>query len=115
MSEHHPAGTDRLRRDPGDGARLYVYYRVPAAELATAVAAARALQAALAADWPGLRCSLLRRPELRDGAVTVMETYAGVSTPAFEAALQRAAAAAPALPAARQVERFVPLDGDGAA
>jgi hypothetical protein len=84
--------------------RLYVYYRVPEAALADTLAAVRRMQAALAAGHPGLRTELLRRPELRDGEVTLMETYAGALSPALEAALT---AAAGALPQPRHIERFV--------
>jgi len=92
------------------GLQLYVYYRLPHAALAAAAAAARGLQAELAAAWPGLDCALLRRPEAADGQLTLMEVYRGVPAPGFEAALQAAAARRPALPAQRHVERFVPLD-----
>lgn len=92
------------------GLRVYVYYKVPADALGAVLAAARGLQARLAAQCPGLQCSLLRRPELRDGQVTVMETYAGVLPSDFEARLAAAASDCPALPAARAVERFVPVD-----
>lgn len=85
---------------------LCVYYRVPAAGLDATVAAVRAMQAALAAAHPGLRCALLRRPGLRDGEVTLMETYAGPLAPHFEAALDHAARA---LPRPRHVERFEPV------
>jgi hypothetical protein len=96
-----------------EGAVLYVYYKVPESALALAVAAAHGLQAALAADQPGLRCALLRRPELRDGLVTLMETYAGPMPADFEARLAATAAGWPALPAARFTERFVPLVAGG--
>ena len=87
------------------GRRLYVYYRVPEPALAATVAAVRAMQAALVAAHPGLRAELLRRPELRDGEVTLMETYAGEAglSPALEAAIAQAASA---LPQPRHTERF---------
>ena len=94
--------------------RLYVYYRVPAASLPAAVDAAHRLQAALAARWPGLHTELLRRPELRDGEVTLMETYAGLpDAAAFEADLIAAAAAQPGLPPQRHIERFDPITPSG--
>jgi hypothetical protein len=89
--------------------QLYVYYKLPESGLAAAVAAAQAMQARLAAAHPGLRCGLLRRPGLRNGEVTLMETYAGAVTPELEVALGVAAQATAALPAGRQVERFEPL------
>jgi hypothetical protein len=89
------------------GDRLYVYYRVPQARLAATVAQVHAMQSVLQARFAGLRTGLLRRPELRDGEVTLMETYAGAADEAFAAALDAAAAA---LPQPRHTERFVPLD-----
>lgn len=83
--------------------RLFVYYRVPEAALAATVSNVRAVQSRLAATHPGLRTGLLRRPELRDGEVTLMETYAGNVSPALEQDLADAAAA---LPQPRHTERF---------
>jgi hypothetical protein len=88
--------------------RLYVYYRVPEPALAATVAAVRALQAALIAQHAGLRAEVLRRPELRDDEVTLMETYAadtGIS-PALQAAITEAARQ---LPQPRHTETFDPL------
>lgn len=56
--------------------RHYVYYRVDAADAAAVTEAARAMQAALRAAHPGLEAELLRRPDVRDGQVTLMEIYA---------------------------------------
>lgn len=92
------------------GRRLFVYYRVPVAELSTSVACARALQAALRADHPALDAGLWRRPEPRDGAVTLMETYAsrdGID-PTLADTIERRAADA-GLPQPRHVEVFEPL------
>ena len=91
--------------------RLYVYYRVPEPALAAPVAAVRALQAALTEAPPGLWAELLRRPELRDGEVTLMETYATTATtagisPALQAAITQAATN---LPQPRHHESFDPL------
>ncbi len=83
--------------------RLYVYYRVAAAQLPATVAAVQQVQARLVASHPGLQAELLRRPELRDGAVTLMETYAGQLTAAAEAAIAEATSA---LPQPRHSERF---------
>ena len=88
-------------------ARLYVYYKVPQAALPATVAAALQAQAALRSTHPGLQAALMRRPELRDGQVTLMETYAGVLTPAVEAAIAEATSA---LPQPRHSERFIPLE-----
>ncbi|GCL61251.1 DUF4936 family protein [Pseudaquabacterium pictum] len=87
--------------------RLYVYYRVPQALLAATVAAVRQVQTALAAAHPGLQTELLRRPELRDGEVTLMETYAGPLSEAVFAAITQATSA---LPQPRHSEWFQPLE-----
>ena len=91
-------------------ARLFVYYRVPAADLRPVIEAARALQATLRARHPGLEADLLRRPELRDGDATLMETYAaaGGIDDALAAEIERLAADA-GLPRPRHVEVFEPL------
>lgn len=86
--------------------RLYVYYRVPEAALVATVKAVRAMQATLTAAHPGLQAELLRRPELRDGEVTLMEAYSGHLTPTLAAAIERAAGA---LPQPRHTESFDPL------
>lgn len=89
-------------------ARLYVYYRVPEPALAALLPRVRAMQAGLLAGHAGLQAGLLRRPELRDGEVTLMETYAGLPEAGFEGLLAEAAAAA-GLPQPRHTERFIPL------
>jgi hypothetical protein len=86
--------------------RLYVYYAVAEAELARTVQAVRAVQADLMASHPGLRADVLRRPELRGGQVTLMESYASGVTPALQAALDLAARD---LPQPRHSEVFDPL------
>ena len=83
--------------------RLYVYYRVPQAALAATLLAVRAMQAALVAAHPGLRAELMRRPEAREGDITLMEAYAGTVSPALDAAL---AACSRALPQPRHNEYF---------
>ena len=87
---------------------LYVYYQVAESDLAAAVAAVRAMQATLVAAHPGLQADLLRRPELNDGRVTLMETYAGGVTPALQDALDLAARQW-SLPQPRHNEVFEPL------
>ncbi len=89
--------------------RLYVYYRVPDAALAATVAAVRAVQVRLVQQHPGLQAELLRRPELRDGEVTLMETYAGVLSAAERDAIEQATSA---LPQPRHTEVFEPLPDD---
>ena len=75
--------------------RLYVYYRVPEPQLAAVRVAVTALQAGLMQRLPGLQAGLLRRPELRDGEVTLMETYHGVDADSLQAALAEAVGALP--------------------
>ena len=87
--------------------RLYVYYWVAEADLARTVGAVRTMQQALAVACPGLQAELLRRPDLRDGQVTLMETYAGALPPALADLLAGAAAG---LPQPRHDEWFETLD-----
>ena len=86
--------------------RLYVYYRVPETALTEVVAAVRQVQAALVQQHPGLHADLLRRPELREGEVTLMETYAGGLTADVCAAIDTATRG---LPQPRHTEVFEPL------
>ena len=94
---------------------LYVYYKVDAARLLAAAAAARQLQERLIQRWPGLRMSVLRRPGEDQGQVTLMETYAAIdaaSLAVFSATLAAEVAAEVAagrLPASRHDEWFEPL------
>ena len=85
--------------------RHFVYYRVPQAALHDAVAALRPLHAAL----PDA-IELLRRPEMKQGLVTVMEIY--TLDAAAAAAYETAATAALArwLDGQRHVEIFESLD-----
>lgn len=55
--------------------RLYVYYRVAEADLGAVASAVRQCQSALMLDDAHLHCELLRRPDLREGQVTLMEIY----------------------------------------
>lgn len=103
------------------GRRIYVYYRIGPGQVDAVVAAVRHAHAALSAGHPRLRAELLRRPDLRDGDVTLMEVYhageAGLDD-ATEQAIDRAVQAAWAealgenraatLWAARHQEVFVP-------
>jgi hypothetical protein len=94
------------------GRRLYVYYRVGAADLEAAVAAVQGLHAAVSARHPGLHAELLRRAGTGDGHVTLMETYAapgGIDT-GLQAAIEAAARQhlGALVDGARHVEVFVP-------
>lgn len=89
--------------------RLYVYYRLPAADAAAVTAAVHAMQAA----WrPALRGELLRRASDGDTQVTLMETYeadGGVSAALqaqIEAEARRVLTAWPQI--VRHTEVFVP-------
>jgi hypothetical protein len=91
--------------------RHYVYYRVPVDRLDAATQAATAMQSGLRERHPGLGTALLRRPEVKDGRVTLMEVYAlagadldGPLAGAIEA--WAAAAMAPWTDGARHVETF---------
>jgi Domain of unknown function (DUF4936) len=86
--------------------RLYVYYRVAETGLEATSVEVHAMQAALTLAHPGLRAGLLRRPESRDGMVTLMETYEGADPAIWSAALLRASAG---LPQPRHEEWFEPL------
>ena len=83
--------------------QLYVYYRVAEAALPATVAAVQRVQATLMSAHPGLQARVLRRPELRDGEVTLMEVYAGLLPPAAETLIAQATSA---LPQPRHSERF---------
>jgi hypothetical protein len=92
---------------------LFIYYRVPEADLAAACAALQTAQAALCGTHDGLQARLLRRPVTQDGWSTLMETYA-LAPHGIDAALQAqiecsaAAALAPWLPAdSRHTETFI--------
>jgi hypothetical protein len=95
---------------------LYVYYRVPQAQWRAAADAAAAWQRELCDTRPGLIARVLRRPDVRDDAVTLMETYAfEPDSGAFDDALQAAVEhGAPPLRAwligERHVELFDVLD-----
>ena len=89
---------------------LYVYYKVDAAQHAATAPRVRQFQAALAAQWPGLTCELLQRPEASSGIETWMETYrhaSGLSAALLDSITSAAAAAG--LPAPRHTESFIPL------
>ena len=94
--------------------RLYVYYRVDQADFVAVRAAALDVQATLRRDHPGLQAELLRRPDLRDGQATLMETYAQAD--GVDAALAQVIEAAAAkslarwLQGPRHCERFEPLE-----
>jgi hypothetical protein len=89
---------------------LYVYYKVPVAEHATCAAKVRPFQAALVAQWPGLKAQLLQRPEASEGKETWMEIYQHLIglTPDMVASIEHSASAA-GLPMPRHTERFIPL------
>ena len=55
---------------------LFVYYRVPSADAAVALAQVQALHAELRTLEPFLQARLLRRPDETDGQQTWMEIYA---------------------------------------
>ncbi|MEF9996438.1 MAG: DUF4936 family protein [Burkholderiaceae bacterium] len=89
----------------------YVYFKLPAAEVAAVAERIRIMQGALAAA-SGVHGSLIRRVEVGE-TVTLMEVYERISDPqAFAAQLADAsthAGLAPELIAARRTERFCEL------
>ncbi len=101
---------------PTGGPVLFVYYRVAAADLAPAVAAARAAQQALCDAHPGLQATLMQRPSsaMEPPQLTLLETYRyqpGPQAPAppIESIEQRMMAAlAPWQRGPRRIEVFVP-------
>ena len=54
---------------------FFVYYRVAERDLQAALNAARDMQADLVVERPDLKTTLWRRPDAKDGEVTLMETY----------------------------------------
>ncbi|MPS30371.1 DUF4936 family protein [Pigmentiphaga sp.] len=93
---------------------LYVYYKLPVAQRAAALAPARQVLEAGRA-WSA-RVALLARPTPDNGMATWMEVYEDVSDiPGLEAALAEAVQAsglAPLLPAPRRSEVFVDIPAD---
>lgn len=89
---------------------LYVYFKVDAAQHTALAPRVRAFQAQLQAQWPGLVCELLQRPEAAQGVETWMETYRtdNGDSDELQAAIEGAACAAD-LPLPRHLERFIPL------
>ncbi len=95
---------------------LFIYYRSPEIHASALQARAQEFQARLCLDHPGLRARLLRRPEVKDGRITWMETYAIVPmTPValddtLQAQIERHARAALAglIEGDRHLEVFVP-------
>jgi hypothetical protein len=89
---------------------LYVYYRVDADRLPQVLAQVRAMHVQLALEFDGLDLALQRRPELRDGQLTLMETYAERRPGALSAGFERALAQhSAALPQPRHSEHFTRL------
>lgn len=82
--------------------RHYVYWRVPAAQADQALAAVRAVHARL-----GVPVEVWRRPEVREGRVTLMEVYDAAHGALLEPAAAQALAGL--LDGPRHVERFEPL------
>jgi hypothetical protein len=95
---------------------IYVYYRVEQAQWRAAADAVLAWQRELCDARRGLIARILRRPDVRDDAVTLMESYAfapgtGAIDGALQTALERGAPALRAwLSGERHVEPFDALD-----
>lgn len=54
---------------------LFIYYRSPVQHADSVMATVHAFQAQLSLEHPGLLARLLRRPEVKSGHITWMETY----------------------------------------
>ncbi|WP_341891134.1 DUF4936 family protein [Variovorax sp. YR752] len=54
---------------------LFIYYRSPVHHAEAVMATVHAFQAQLSLEHPGLLARLLRRPEVKGGQITWMETY----------------------------------------
>jgi hypothetical protein len=95
---------------------LYVYYRVAPAHWRAVADAAAGWQRELCGARPGLIARLLRRPDERDGVVTLMEIYAferdsGAIDDALQVTVERGAPASRSwLIGERHVEPFDALD-----
>lgn len=97
------------------GRALYVYYRVPTAQVAALLPRVQAMQASLRDGFPGLLTQLLRRAEGGSDAaeLTWMEVYAhpdGVSASCEAALADAAAALSPWGMGHRHVEVFVSME-----
>lgn len=90
---------------------LYIYYRAEPARADAVTAVVQRMQAQLCDACPGLQARLLRRPDLRDGLHTWMETYRlppGANAVAVAAVIEQAAESLLVqLSGARHVEHFV--------
>jgi len=89
---------------------LFVYWHARGDQAEAAICAAQDLQATLRGRFPALAARLYRRPEERDGRITVMEVYSttGDFAPALRQAIDAAAHEAldPWLQGERHVEVF---------
>jgi hypothetical protein len=97
----------------------FIYYRIRADDQALVTQSVRAFQALLCERWPGLRAQVLRRADLQNEMLTLMETYdlsPDIAPEGLDARLHRlrseidqaAAALTPWLQSARHIEEFVP-------
>ncbi len=102
---------------PAPEVSLYVYYRVEPLQAETARASLAVAQAALQADWPGLRAECLQRADTLatpegNAPPTWMEVYRhpdGLSPACLADLRQRLADLPTGRIAGRHEERFVPL------
>jgi phosphoribosylformylglycinamidine (FGAM) synthase-like enzyme len=84
----------------------FVYYKLPAADAARCIAAARRMQRALAVT-SGVHGQLLQRTDEAGANATLLEIYPKIADPVAFAALLDQALQAAALPVAgRHLERF---------
>ncbi len=92
---------------------LYVYYRLPQANLQAVCAQAAALFERVHQMRPVISPSLLRRPELRDGDITFMEVYGPLPAGSLTSLTEQIADLLPQFPllhgASRHTEQFTEL------
>jgi len=98
---------------------LFIYYRSRTDRSAEVAEQVAEFQARLVAQHPALQARLLRRPEVRDGWQTWMETYSinamhspdhadGIGTALQQAIELEAAVLRPCIDGERHIEVFVP-------
>lgn len=89
--------------------QFFVYYRVKSADLGAVLDILRDLHEKLNHATPGLTISILRRPEVSSGDVTLMETYTGADGMDSDLVVQIAeitSSLAPWLRSQRHIETF---------
>ncbi|HEY4069273.1 MAG TPA: DUF4936 family protein [Burkholderiaceae bacterium] len=92
---------------------LFIYYRVPEANAAAALAVVRGMHVQLRIEFPHLQARVLRHPELDKGLQTWMETYAidaGIDDTLRARIAAQALALQPLIQGERHIEVFDAID-----